>query len=102
MTDKITSFDNRPVPLNTDRKVGRSEDAPSNASGASSSASADPVRITDQARTLAALEQTIQGLPEINEAKVAEFRRAIEEGRYEVNPERIADKLIRSERELGM
>jgi negative regulator of flagellin synthesis FlgM len=49
---------------------------------------------------LAALEQTIKGMPVVDEARVAEIRRAIEEGRYEVNAERIADKLIRAERDL--
>ena len=58
-----------------------------------------PVRITDQARQLAALEQAVQAAPVVNEARVAAVRLAIEEGRYEVVPERIADKLLRMEHE---
>jgi negative regulator of flagellin synthesis FlgM len=58
------------------------------------------VRITEKAKQLAALEQAIKAMPAVDEARVAEVRRAIEEGRYEVNAERIADKLLRTERDL--
>jgi len=37
----------------------------------------------------------------VNEARVAQIRLAIEEGRYQVDPERIADKLLRTEQELS-
>ena len=50
---------------------------------------------------LAALEQAVQSLPVVNESRVAEIRLALEEGRYQVNPERIADKLLRTEQELS-
>ena len=63
---------------------------------------ATPVRITDQARQLAALERAVQDAPVVNEARVAAVRLAVEEGRYEVVPERIADKLLRMEHELRM
>ena len=101
MTDKISGLDSRPVHVSTERKVGRSEDSASNATSAASP-QVGAVHITDQARQMAALEQKIESVPVINEARVAELRRAIEEGRYEINPERIADKLLRSERELGL
>ena len=39
-------------------------------------------------------------MPVVNEARVAEIRLAIEEGRYEVAPERIAEKLMRMDRDL--
>ena len=38
--------------------------------------------------------------PIVNEARVAAVRLAVEEGRYEVAPERIADKMLRMEQEL--
>ena len=98
MTNKIGGFDNRPVRVSTDHKVSRSDDTVASPAGTSNAS--DPVRITDQAKQLAALEQAIKGMPAIDEARVAEVRRAIDEGRYEVNAERIADKLICSERDL--
>lgn len=98
MTNKIGGFENRPVLVNTDRKIVRSEDGAASPAGTPNAS--DPVRITDAAKQLAALEQAIHGVPVIDEARVAEVRRALDEGRYEMNPERIADKLLRSERDL--
>ena len=98
MTNKIGGFDNRPVQVSTERKVARSEDSPASATGTTQAL--DPVRITDQAKQLAALEQAIKAMPAVDEARVAEIRKALDEGRYQVNPERIADKLLRSERDL--
>ena len=39
-------------------------------------------------------------MPAVDEARVAEIRKALDEGRYQVNAERIAEKLLRSERDL--
>ena len=58
-------------------------------------------RITDQAWQLAALEQALAEVSVVNEARVAAIRLAIEQGEYEVSPERIAVKLLRTERELS-
>lgn len=38
--------------------------------------------------------------PAFNSTKVAEIRQAISEGRFQINPERIADGLISSVREM--
>jgi negative regulator of flagellin synthesis FlgM len=100
VTTKITGYQNTPVQVGTDKSVSRTKD------GAASSAEvaskpANPVQITDQARTLAALEQTVNSVPVVNEAKVARIRQAIEDGSYQVSPERIADKLLRMDRDLG-
>lgn len=100
MTTKIDGLQNRTVQLGTDKKVSSTSDATATPAKASVAA-ASPVRITDQARQLAALEQALNEVPEVNEARVAAIRLAIEQGQYEVNPERIADKLLRTERELA-
>ena len=98
MTTKITGFQNRPVQVGTDKTVPRARDG---ATGSTESAApSNSVRITDQARQLAALEQAVQSMPIVNEARVTEIRLAIEEGRYEVDPERIADKLLRMDQDL--
>jgi negative regulator of flagellin synthesis FlgM len=99
VTTKINGYQNRPVQVGTDKAVTRTRDADAKASG-SAAAGASPVQITEQARQLAALERAVQSLPVVDEARVAAIRLAIEEGRYEVAPERIADKLLRMEHEL--
>ena len=103
MTNKIGGYGNRPVDTGTGKSVSRERDAGTSASqSAEAGKPATPVRITEQARQLAALERAVQDAPVVNEARVAAVRTAVEEGRYEVVPERIADKLLRMERELRM
>jgi negative regulator of flagellin synthesis FlgM len=98
---KISNYQNRPVQTGAEKTVTRAGSEASQTPADAAVASGSPVQITGQARQLAALEQAAKSLPVVNEARVAEIRDAIEEGRYEVNPERIADKLLRTEQELG-
>jgi negative regulator of flagellin synthesis FlgM len=100
VTNKIGGYGNRPVHTGAGKTVSRERDAGTSASQSAAAGKAAPVRITDQARQLAALERAVQDAPVVNEARVAAVRTAIEEGRYEVVPERIADKLLRMEQEL--
>ena len=101
MTNKIGGYGNRPVHNGTGKSVSRERDAGTSGSQAAEGAkAAAPVQITDQARRLAALERAVNDAPVVNEARVAAVRTAIEEGRYEVAPERIAEKLLRMEQEL--
>jgi len=101
VTNKIGGYGNRPVHNGTGKSVSRERDASTSASqSAEGSKATTPVQITDQARQLAALERAVQDAPVVNEARVAAVRSALDEGRYEVSPERIADKLLRMDREL--
>ena len=100
MNTKITGFENRPVQVGTDKKVSRPGDS-ATPPAESAAKGVSPVRITDSAKQLAALEQTLQGSAPVNEQRVNAIRLAIEEGRYQVNAEVIADKLLRVERELS-
>ena len=99
MSTKIGGFQNRPVQVSTDKSVSPARDGQKGS--ASTVAAGNSVRITDQARQLATLEQALQGMPIVNESRVAEIQNAIEQGRYEVVPERIADRLMRMDRDLG-
>lgn len=99
MSTKIGGFDNRPVPVSTGRAVKRSSD--SGSSSASGEAQSTGSHITDSAKHLAELEQTLQALPAVNDARVEDVRGRLANGSYEINAERIADKLLNSERDLG-
>lgn len=101
MTTKISGYQNRPVQVGTDKSVPRARDTgTSSADTAASANDSNAVQITGAARQLAALEQAVKSLPIVDEARVAEVRQAIEEGRYHVAPERIAEKLLQMNREL--
>jgi negative regulator of flagellin synthesis FlgM len=98
VSTKIGGFQNRPVQVGTEKPVSKVRDGQKSSNEAS--VPSNSVRITDQARQLAALEQAVQSMPIVNEARVAEIRVAIEEGRYQVSPERIADRLMNMDRDL--
>jgi negative regulator of flagellin synthesis FlgM len=49
---------------------------------------------------LQSLESSLANQPAIDETKVAEVRQAITEGRFSINPDAIADKLMKSVKDL--
>ena len=104
MTTKIGSggIESRPSTGGTDRAIKRTANTETNApqTADAGKSGGQGVHITDSARQLAALEQAIRGMPEVNDVKVAEIRTAIANGTYEVAPDRIADKLLRLEQEF--
>jgi negative regulator of flagellin synthesis FlgM len=99
MSNKIGGIEQRPAPVSSSAPAPRVRDAASQA-GKGAALPGD-VMITETARQLAALETELAGLPAINDSRVAAVRRAIDEGRYQVDPQRIADKLVRMERDLA-
>ena len=100
MPTKIGGFDSGPGQVSTGRAVKRGDAARSSASGAASSGSGD-THITDSARKLSELEQVVQALPAVDSSRVAEVSNSIQNGTYQINPERIADKLLQSETDLA-
>jgi negative regulator of flagellin synthesis FlgM len=95
------SLDSGSVRVDSGRGAKRSS-ANSTASADQSSAnSAEGAQITDSARTLATLEQSLRDTPAIDEARVESVRNNLANGSYKVNAERVADKLLQSEQELA-
>lgn len=60
---------------------------------------AEVVQLTSTLRTLAALDEVVDGLPVIDVTKVERIRYALETGAYRVSPRRIADKMVDFERD---
>lgn len=94
---KIIGPDPASVPIGPERITPRQATA---ATAPAPAESASEVRITQQARQLAALENAVQTLPAVSDARVAAIRLAIAQGSYEVAPERIAEKLLKMTQEL--
>jgi len=61
----------------------------------------DQVVLSQEAKTLGRLQGKINSSPDVNLEKVAEIKRAITEGRFEINPERIAENMLKQEDLLG-
>jgi len=54
----------------------------------------DKVEISSQSRDLKKIQDILAQTPDIRSEKVATIKKAIEEGRYQVNAENIAQKMI--------
>jgi negative regulator of flagellin synthesis FlgM len=100
MSNKINGIDSKPVPVSGGAPVARPKPAAGDAAQQAAQRG-DGVRITDGARQLAVLEKAIADVPEVNQAKVAEISSAIEQGRYQIEPQRIAQRLLRMEYDLA-
>ncbi len=57
----------------------------------------DKVTLTQTVSQMNTLEQTARHLDTGNSSRIAELKQAIQEGNYQVNPEKIADKLLQTE-----
>lgn len=62
--------------------------------------SSDTVTLTDAAAQLRSLESTLGELPVVDSQRVEDLQRAIENGSYEVDTQRIADKMLQFEANL--
>ena len=78
--------------------VGGGPDSPGAAAG---SAGSESVSLTQAAEELLALETQLRALPNVDQARVDSIRQAIEDGSYNVDPQRIVDTLLQSELDLG-
>ena len=54
----------------------------------------DNVSLSQEAHALGRVEQAMKKSPDVDEAKVASIKQAIAEGRYQVNSERIAERML--------
>ena len=103
MSNRIERGDASAVDTGTSRTVERLRPtAPVGATTAApAAAQADSVSITDTARRLAALQEAVARMPEIDAGRVAAFSQAIEQGHYAADPRKIADRLLQLERDLA-
>jgi negative regulator of flagellin synthesis FlgM len=60
----------------------------------------DTVSLTDTSARLRQMENTLAQLPVVDNQRVEAIRRALAEGTFETDPERIAEKMVAMEKEL--
>ncbi len=61
----------------------------------------DTVELTTSAKLLERLEKSLEALPAVDDARVAEIRSMIRNGEYQVDAKAIADAMMRFERSMG-
>lgn len=76
-------------------KISKNSAAQSSAQQFPAAPSGDRVSLSPQARELMKAQQALANLPDIREDKVAELKDRIDEGRYRIDSEGIAAKMIR-------
>jgi len=92
----------RPDASNPVEKIRGTTPVGAPATGASSNPPAeDSVHITSSARLLASLSEAVKSAPDVNGGRVAAVQQAISAGQYRISPERIANRLLQLEQDLG-
>jgi negative regulator of flagellin synthesis FlgM len=103
VTNKINGTEVRPVRIAPGAAATRAPTADvADKSENAGVTAGEPVQITGTARHLAALEQSIRDLPAVDEARVAAVKSRLAEGSYQVDPQRVADRLLRMNADLGL
>ena len=106
MTDKINGQGLRPSDTAGARRseaakpVSSQEQSRTAATDKSASAS-DTVSITQSGMLLSKLEDLVQRTPVVDQDRVAAIKDAIASGSYEIDDQRIAERLLKLERELS-
>ena len=81
-------------------KAARTESSARHAHGPAGASSGDTVSITRSGLLMSRLEEIVHGTPATDAARVAQVKDAIASGNYVVDEQKVADKLLRFERNL--
>jgi negative regulator of flagellin synthesis FlgM len=104
MTNDISGINSsKPQQTSTQRSTAENGQKPSDAQpsqGTRSADTADKVSLTNTAEKLKALEKQLSQEAPVNEQKIANVRAALENGDYEIDPEKIAEKMLNFESNL--
>ncbi|RVU30235.1 MULTISPECIES: flagellar biosynthesis anti-sigma factor FlgM [Neptunomonas] len=65
------------------------------------SAPRDTVQLSDTAKALKSIDAKLSNTPEVNSEKVARIKAAIEDGSYNVDAQRVAEKILSFESQLS-
>ncbi len=99
MASKITGVDAKSVRVASSTSTPKRQEQAAERAG-SSAGSGSNVQLTGASRSLAALEQSLHNLPAVDEQRVAAVKRRLDGGEYQINPQRVADKLLHMENDL--
>ena len=103
MTNKISGYGSQPLVGNSAR--GGSVDRPTGSETAGKEKAAasrgDTVTLTESARALARLSEAVAKAPVSDAARVDALKDAVSTNTYQVNAERVAEKMLAADRELA-
>lgn len=93
---KIDSSVKSPGSVSSDTKTRSTRDA----KGSSDTSGGSSVQLSALSSHLQQLEQTIADTPVVDSGKVEEIKTAIAQGQFKVDPEKVADGLLSSVRNM--
>lgn len=104
MTDKINGFGHGLSVSGSARgtAVTRTDGASATTKGDSRQAGADTLTLTDSGRTLARLSEAVAATPATDGLRVDSLKAAIAGGTYQVDANRVANRLLAAERDFGV
>jgi negative regulator of flagellin synthesis FlgM len=102
MADKINGYGRGGVDITSTRlrSIERGEDARQSRKSESASGR-DDVQLTRTATSLKNIEARLASVPDVDRVRVDAIRQRVESGGYKVDANRIAERLLRFERELN-
>ena len=102
MADKINGYGRGGVDITSTRlrAIERGE-MPGRAVNPESASGRDDVQLTHTATSLKQIETRLASMPDVDRARVDAVRQRVESGAYKMDANRIADRLLRFERELN-
>ncbi len=80
---------------------GQSEQTPSTTSSKAPATGKDNVVLSAEAQNLNRLQAKINDMPDVDLSRVAAIKKAIAEGKFEINAERIAENMLKQDELLG-
>lgn len=102
MASKINGLESKPVRGTApESAVQRRPNPPPAPPAAANGAAGSDVQLTGAARNLSTVAQSLFGKPAIDEARVANVKARLADGSYEIDPQRVADKLLRVQGDLA-
>ena len=101
MADKINGYGRGGVDISTTRlrAIERGESA--RPSRKPESTSTDDVQLTHTATSLKQIETRLASIPDVDRARVEAVRQRVESGPWKMDANRVADRLMRFERDLA-
>ena len=100
VASKINVMEPKPARVSPST-AARTLSGTSTGAGSESPAAATDVKLTDASRGLAAIEASLRALPAVDELRVSAVKQRLQDGSYEIDPQRVADRLLRMESDLA-
>ena len=98
MADKISGLNSG---LDITKTRAKQTEQVQRESEAPSRASSDDVKLTDTAIRMQKLEAQLAETPEVDQSRVDAVKEKLQSGSYSMDPQRVADRLMQIERDLG-